>query len=381
MSQSFTLPRKIPAAAAALELVAASPYAASAEQPRLLLATRYGPLGASSRLRLAQYKPYLARAGLATSARAFLSNDYIRALYGHKSRLGSVIRAYLAALSAPRAARTHDLLWIEKEYLPWLPYWLERLAIGNTPFMLDFDDAWSLRYEHAESPLIRLLLGKKFPRLLAKAALTVTANQTLYDWALAQGAKNVLLLPTVVDLDHYPPTPAPAGPFTIGWIGTPLTATYLDTIADVLRQLAAEAPLKLLIIGAPNKTIQGVTCLHQPWSEAAEASLIGRCHAGIMPLPNDEWTRGKSGYKIIQYMAMARPAIGSAIGANRQIILPGQTGYLAETSADWLHALRHLRDNPADRQSMGAAARRRVEDHFSLQVMAPVLVEAIKNIL
>ncbi len=346
----------------------------------ILMATRYGPLGASSRLRLAQYRPYLEQAGIATTWRAFLSDDYVRALYGKTSRAGAILLAYFNALGAGYAARRHDLLWIEKEFLPWLPYWLERRAIGATPYILDFDDAWSLRYEQANSRLIRFLLRQKFPLLVRGAALTITANETLYEWAKQAGAQNLLLLPTVIDLNHYHPVPEPAQKFTIGWVGTPLTASYLDTIADELRLLAAEGPLQLLIIGAPDKRIEGVDCIHEPWSEAAEARLIGQCHAGIMPLPDDDWARGKSGYKLIQYMAMGRPAVASAIGANRQIILQGETGFLAETKEDWLSALRRLRDDAGLRAQMGAAARQRVEQEFCLQVTAPVLIETIRKI-
>jgi glycosyltransferase involved in cell wall biosynthesis len=348
---------------------------------RLLCATRYGALGASSRLRLTQYMPALQRAGFLTHARAFLSDNYVRALYSRRSRLLPTIAAYARAIGGIAAARQHDLLWIEKEYLPWLPYWLERRVIGATRYILDFDDAWSLRYEQSRFWLVRKCLGHKFRNLVRDAALTVTANETLHDWAVAQGARRVLLLPTVVDLNHYATLPPPGGVFTVGWIGTPLTAAYLDVVAAPLRQLAAEAPLRLLIIGAPHKTIPGVECVNVDWSEATEAGMIARCHVGIMPLADDDWSRGKSGYKLIQYMAMGRPAVASAIGANRQIIEQGRSGYLAETSADWITYLRALRDDPAARASFGAAARARVEANFSLQVTAPILINEIRQIL
>jgi glycosyltransferase involved in cell wall biosynthesis len=368
--------------------VSRAPAGSSLVQPhavspkvRLLCATRYGALGASSRLRLAQYLPYLQRAGLQTELRAFLSDRYITALYSGRSRVPASAAAYLRAFGAAGAARRHDMLWIEKEYLPWLPYWLERRAIGETPYILDFDDAWSLRYEKSRFWPVRALLGGKFRKLLRGAALTVTANETLYQWAVSQGAKRVLMLPTVVDLDHYVPVPPPEGVFTIGWIGTPLTAAYLRLVAEPLRQLAAEAPLKVLIIGAPDAVIDGVDCENAPWSLETEAALIGRCHAGIMPLPDDAWANGKSGYKLIQYMAMRRPAVASAIGANNQIVLDGETGLLARTALDWVTSLRALRDDPALRERLGGAARRRVEQSFCLDVTAPELIKQIRLIL
>jgi glycosyltransferase involved in cell wall biosynthesis len=383
MSHSYTIPRKLTPTATVETLTShTSSHAVPAPlAPKLLCATRYGKMGASSRLRLAQYRPWLECAGFRTTFRQFLSDRYIAALYSGKSRLSAILAAYGRALFARRDARSHDLLWIEKEYLPWLPFWLERLATGGRPYILDFDDAWSLRYEKAGFALIRRLLGNKFPKLIRGAALTVTANQTLHAWAVAQGARQVLLLPTVVDLAHYPARPEQPGIFTIGWVGTPLTAVYLAAIAGPLRALAAEAPLKLLIIGAPEARIDGVDCEHAPWDEATEAALIARCHVGIMPLPDDDWARGKSGYKLIQYMAMSRPTVASPVGANADIVIPGETGYLAANDGEWLAALRALRDDPTRRASMGAAARRRVEAEFSLQVTAPKLIEAIRAVI
>ncbi len=380
MSHSYSLQRNLPAAALKPAIGEAPiPALETGKSFRLLCAARYGQLGASSRLRLAQYVPWLEQAGIRTTLRAFLSNNYVRALYEHKSRLPHAAAAYLRAITARHAARAHDLLWIEKEYLPWVPYWLERIAIGGKPYVLDFDDAWSLRYERSSSAVIRAALGKKFQYLLRGAALTITANQTLYDWAARAGARNLLLLPTVIDLDHYPVTPEPAGPFTICWVGTPVTATYLQAIAEPLRILSQESPLRLLIIGAPDATIEGVTCDHADWSEATEAALIGQAHAGIMPLPDDDWARGKSGYKLIQYMAVGRPTIGSPIGVNQTIVEHGHTGFLATSNEEWLTALRALRDNPIMRANMGHAARTRVEHHFALQVTAPILIQALEN--
>ncbi|OYV28743.1 MAG: hypothetical protein B7Z81_15540, partial [Acidocella sp. 20-61-6] len=347
---------------------------------RLLMAARYGQLGASSRLRLIQYRPFLEDAGIATTLRGFLSDGYVRALYGKGSRLPGIAGAYARALSAPLAARRQDILWIEKEFLPWLPYAAERLAIGAKPYILDFDDAWSLRYERSGSRLVRRSLGDKFRHLVRGAALTIVANDTLLAWAQAQGAKATLRLPTVVDLDRYPLSPAPDGVFTLGWIGTPLTAAYLDTIAEPLRILAAEAPLRLLIIGAPDKRIEGVDCVHAEWSEASEAAMIARCHAGIMPLPDDDWAWGKSGYKLIQYMACGIPVVASPVGVNADIVEHGVNGFLVETENEWRSAIEALLSDPELRRRMGGAGRQKVEEKYSLQVWGPKVAGMLREV-
>lgn len=353
---------------------------------KLLMATRYGRLGASSRLRLLQYSGPLAEFGIESTVRPFLSDGYIRALYEGRSRLPAVLAAYARAAGLRGAVRAHDIVWIEKEMLPFLPAPFERAVLGgDKTYILDFDDAWFLRYGGegdgaARNRMVRALLGGKFPTLLRGAALTIVANESLRDWAVGAGARNVLLLPTVIDLDHYPVAPEPEAPFTVGWIGTPVTAPYLARLAEPLRVLAQEAPLELLVIGAPDFAIEGVKCRTVPWHEASEAALIGQCHVGIMPLPDDAWARGKSGYKLIQYMAAGRPAIGSPVGANSTIVEDGVTGFLAQDAEDWADRLRRLRDDGTMRCAMGAAARARVAAHYALQSAAPRLAAAIRAI-
>ncbi len=345
---------------------------------RVLMATRYGRLGASSRLRLLQYAPALAQLGIECTARSFLSDAYVAALYGKGARLPPALAAYGRAFGLARAIRAHELIWIEKELLPFLPAVLERALLGGKKFILDFDDAWFLRYQTGKSLPARWLLGGKFTDLVRRAALTVVANATLQDWARQQGARAVLLLPTVVDLAQYPVLPEPAGPFTVGWIGTPVTAPYLQAIEAPLRELAREQPLELLVIGAPDLHISGVTCRHMPWSEQAEAALLGQCHVGVMPLSDDEWSRGKSGYKLVQYMAAGRATVASPVGANRTIVVDGVTGMLASDAAQWLGALRQLRDDPGLRSRMALAARARVASDYALSGTAPRLAAAMR---
>jgi glycosyltransferase involved in cell wall biosynthesis len=347
---------------------------------RVLMATRYGRLGASSRLRLLQYAPALERFGIECTTRPFLSDAYVEALYGKGSRLTPALAAYGRALGLARAIRAHELIWIEKELLPFLPASLERALLGEKKFILDFDDAWFLRYQTGKSLPARWLLGEKFTDLVRRAALTVVANETLQAWAVGQGAREVLLLPTVVDLAHYPVLPEPAGPFTVGWIGTPVTAPYLQAIEAPLRRLAGEQPLELLIIGAPDLRVPGVICRHLPWSENAEGALLGQCHVGVMPLSDDAWSRGKSGYKLVQYMAAGRATVASPVGANRTIVVDGITGMLASDAEQWFVALRRLRDDQGLRSRMALAARARVAGDYALSGTAPRLAAAMRMV-
>jgi glycosyltransferase involved in cell wall biosynthesis len=105
--------------------------------------------------------------------------------------------------------------------------------------------------------------------------------------------------------------------------------------------------------------------------------LLQDIDIGVMPLPDTPWERGKCGYKLIQYMACGKPVVASPVGVNSEIVRHGESGFLAETDAEWEEALTMLAADPGLRQRMGAAGRRRVEEEYSLQVQAPRLIELI----
>lgn len=345
----------------------------------ILLLSRYGRLGASSRLRHAQYLPWLRAAGLHIETAPLFDDAYLEALYaGRRPSVAGVLAAYVRRLSRLVRLRRFDLLWIEKELLPWLPFAVESLFLGRIPYVADYDDAWFHRYDGHPQPLVRALLGRKIDRLMRNAAVVVAGNEYLADRARAAGARQVAILPTVIDLDRYRPRPrVPDAPFTVVWIGTPLTAAYLPMVAGALATVCRDGRGIVHLIGAGADALPDVPVRVLPWSEDTETGLLQTGDVGIMPLPEAAWERGKCGYKLIQYMALGRPVVASPVGVNRTLVQPGITGFLPESDAEWRAALTALRDRPDLRRSMGAAARRLVERRYSVQVTAPRLVEIL----
>lgn len=344
---------------------------------KLALLPRYGRLGASSRLRMFLYEDALRVAGLAPSSYPMLGDDYLRGLYsGHADRR-SVAAAYLRRLGQLRAARRADLLWIEKEALPWVPAWAEIAALPRgLPIALDYDDAVFHRYDMHRRPVVRHLLGRKLDQLMARSALVTAGNEYLADRARQAGAARVEIVPTVVDLAHYPipARPEASKSAVIGWIGSPSTwAEYMQPMLPLLLQAAETEGARILSVGAGQGAGPHPLLTDHPWSEDSEAAMIGQMDIGIMPLTDTPWSRGKCGYKLIQYMACGLPVIASPIGVNATIVQDGVNGFLAASPTEWQAALRRLIHDPALRQSMGQAGRRRVESQYSLQVWGPRL--------
>jgi glycosyltransferase involved in cell wall biosynthesis len=327
------------------------------------------------------FLPKLADFGIDVQFCPLFDDAYIERLYsGRRVDIVKTAAQYFRRIKLLLTRRDFDLVWIEKEILPWLPQHAEGWLVRGCPVVVDYDDAWSVRYHTHRNPLIRYLIGGKLERIARASVLTIVGNPTIANWARAAGAANVLRIPTVVDLSRYPSIPLPAPPFTIGWIGTPITARYLDIVAEPLRAFAAGRAVRFVTIGArPEFDIPGVEMCYQPWVESEEASMISRFHVGIMPLRDGTFERGKSGYKLIQYMAAGRPAIASPVGINAEIIHSSGAGYLASMSDEWVRAFRRFADDLPHAAELGMRGRQTVEAEYSLELAAPKLANALKE--
>ena len=345
----------------------------------VLLLTRYERLGASSRIRFLQFLPALEREGFTFDVQPLLDNGYVRSLYGGPpAGPVNILRAYARRFRALMRRMRYDVIWLEKEALPWLPTWLEIARLEGIPYVVDYDDAWFHRYENH---WLSSLLGHKIDAVMRVAHTVVAGNDYLARHARQAGARHVEIVPTAIDLDRYRDLPAaPASQaVTVGWIGIPLNAHYLTTIEPALRAVAASAPIKLDVVGAAvPPELAGIPAESFPWSEDSEIARISAFDMGIMPLHDTPWERGKCAYKLLQVMAAGKPVVASAVGANVQVVRHGVNGFLANTADEWADALRMLAADPDLRRRVGAEARRTVEDQYSTALIAPRLA-AILN--
>jgi len=350
---------------------------------KILLLSRYGHLGASSRVRFYQYLPYLTAQGVQVTLANLLKDDYLEDLYrGRRRRLSPIIVAYIRRLGYLLKSNRFDLLWIEYEVFPWLP------ALGETilaslaiPYVVEYDDAVFHRYNMHPRPIIRALLGGKIDAVMRRATLVIVGNDYLGEYARRAGAKRVEHIPSVIDLDRYYSKPKPENPvFTIGWIGSTVTAKYLHLVHPALVEICKDGSARLVLVGSGQLELDGVPAEIHKWYEETEVDEIQSFDIGIMPMPNEAWAQGKCGYKLIQYMACARPVIASPVGVAREIIEDSRNGFLATTTTDWVKALCVLRDNHSLREKMGKAGRIKVERQYSIQVTAPLLASLLMSI-
>jgi glycosyltransferase involved in cell wall biosynthesis len=352
--------------------------------------TQYGVLAASSRTRAFQYLPLLQQRGCHCRVltvlpdRAIGGSQVMVTRHGGR-KLGYYLWAVWRTLScglrlwwlAPR----FDLLFIQKVILPApIRLLLRRRA---KPVLYDFDDAiftTEVQQRHWLAGWKQWRNSRGLPAMLRLAAAAVVEND--YTGSYAARWTAVVLITGPIDTDRYRPAEPRPGrdEIVLGWIGSATTVPYLQLIAAPLRRLCARYPhTRVEIVGAAAAPLPGVPVVTRPWGLASEVEALQGFDIGLMPLPDDPWTRGKGGYKLLQYMAVGLPVVASPVGVNTQIVAAGDSGYLAGTEAEWEEHLERLLLDPARRGRMGRRGRQIVEDRYSLRRSADVLAAAFQR--
>ena len=348
---------------------------------RLLALPRYGRDVASSRYRLYQFLPFLERAGVETLVSPLLPDRYVSLRFRRPWMLsGSALRGALHRTAVLRRAGAFDLVWLEKEAFPFIPSPMERMSFSRVRrYVVDYDDAWFERYQRHPNAAVRALLKRKIGNVIADATSTIVGSHFLMDYA-SHLTEHVEFLPTVVDLSRYPLEDGPAKPrpFTIGWIGSPSSETFLADLRDMLAKFCQEHDSRLIVIGAAVGELWFPGMRAVPWSEATEVGSLTEIDVGIMPLHDTTFAQGKCALKAIQYMACWKPVIASPVGEAREVVRHGESGFLASSSEEWWKALEALLSSASLRKAMGCSGRTRVQERYSLDIAAPRLVSILE---
>ncbi len=330
-----------------------------------------------------QYIPHLEQAGFEVTIANLFEEMYLKEMYLGRRNPLALVKYLLKRLQQLRIEA--DIIWLEKEALPWVPWNAERLVWPRkTPIIVDYDDAIFHRYDKSSKAMVRLALGRKIDRVMAAAHAVFAGNDYLAQRARQSGAQSVQYVPTVVDTGAYQfgQNNRDKSQPKFGWIGTPETwNSFARDYASIFEAVALNENVLCRIIGAEQRPRTEIPFEYLPWSEEMEVSLIRGMDIGLMPLPDTPWTRGKCGYKLIQYMACGLPVVASPVGVNSEIVEHGVNGFLASTDQEWREALSTLLANPELRRRMGAAGRKKVEEHYSLQVWGPRVAELLRSVI
>jgi glycosyltransferase involved in cell wall biosynthesis len=343
--------------------------------------------GAGCRYRIAQYIPHLAGQGIDLEIAPFFDREFFELVYRPGRTARKTILFLRQAMGRLRTVLQHGryhLVVIYREAMPVGPPIVEAmLAAAKVPLVYDFDDAVFLSNTSDANRWIAALKNpQKTGAIIRKCDQVIAGNEFLAAYA-RRFNPSVHVIPTSIDVDLFVPRsdsrPASStAPITIGWIGTPTTASFLTPLAPVLRALAAEQAFEFRVAGSTTAlAFDGVPTRNLQWSLDGEVGLFNQCDIGVYPLPDDDWARGKCGFKAIQFMSCGVPVVASAVGVNREIVQDGVNGFLASTADEWRDKLSALIGDANLRRRIGAAGRRTIQARYSLQVNGPRVAAVI----
>lgn len=332
----------------------------------------------SQRFRVEQYLPLLESEGIGYAMRPFFDKEGWDILYkggAFLKKAVSVVKGFFKRLvtvffEAPK----YKVIFIHREAAPIGPpffeWWLTRVLKKKVVY--DFDDAiWVPAVSGENKSVAWLKAFWKVSYICSRASVVAAGNDYLAAFATSHHAREVKVLPTVVDTrSRYvvpPEARAPAaGELAIGWTGSHSTTRYLDAIVPVIQRLQEEFSFTFIVIADkdPDLPLRHYTFI--PWRAGTEIEDLLRIQIGVMPLTNDPWSEGKCGFKLIQFMALGIPCVASPVGVNKKIIDDGRTGYLADTPEEWYQAIKDLMPEEK-RKDMRPGIISCIEDRYSLQ--------------
>ena len=305
--------------------------------------------------------------------------------------LGNFWMVYNRFFEAFFGGLRYDACFLQRELIPNPNLLVEMFVLSCfNKVIFDFDDSIFLRPSWAKTGnglLADKGMEEKIQYLVSRASQVVVANEFLKSKVEAINPQ-IAVLPTPVDTHYYLPvdrTRRPDRAVIIGWVGTSGNLFYLKEIMGAFERLWGERKdFRLRIVcNLPDQDfgikMDSAFIEFREWKLAQEIKNFDEMDIGIMPLQEDEWTRGKAGFKILQYMASGIPVVASPVGMNLTIVKTGENGFLAQNEEEWIHALNRLIDDRALRSKMGAAGRAHVEKNYSLEVMAGAFIRILSG--
>jgi glycosyltransferase involved in cell wall biosynthesis len=336
------------------------------------------PLGGapSQRFRFEQYFKVLKKHGLTFDYQCFIDGKTWKILYkkGYffQKALGILV-GFLRRIKILFFLNKYDFVFIHREAAPLLPPVFEYLiaCVSRKKIIFDFDDAIWLPNTSEQNRISAFLKFHQKTGLICKWAYKVSAgNDFLCDYARAF-TQNVVLNPTTIDTKLHKtmhPIEQKCTKFiTIGWTGSHSTMKYLDSLVPILQEIETNYAVEFLVISNQNPHLRLLNFKFVQWNKETEIEDLSKIQIGVMPLTDDEWARGKCGFKALQYMSLGIPALASPVGVNTKIIKHGENGFLCGTDEEWKNTLIRLIENENLRTQIGINSIQTIENEYSVK--------------
>lgn len=357
---------------------------------KILFLTQTDQKGASARYRVYQFLDYLEREGIECTVSPAVKESVLNRYNNNNLNIVNKLIYYSSVISKRiveiNCISNFDCVFLQRDILVHIYPFIENLiALRQKNIIFDFDDMLALYPSSSRTGfLFRFFWDRrKIERIINLSKHVIVGNNFLKNY-VNNFTNNVTLIPTSIDTNLYKSAVKPKemkGRIRIGWIGSQGTFSYLENIFPVFIELVKKYEIELIVIGTKGPKVNGLKINYKDWNLDTEVKDITDFNIGIMPLTDDEWSRGKSATKLLQYMAAGIPAVASPVGVNTEIINDGINGFLADTKESWIKKISLLIENKQLCSEMVNNARNNVERFYSVQANAQKLIKVIKKVV
>jgi glycosyltransferase involved in cell wall biosynthesis len=330
---------------------------------------------------------YFRKKGFEVKFSYLLSPDQDKIYYsaGKWPQKASIVLAAAARRLKESQQTASDIVYVQREGFMLGTSWFEKQMARRSALVFDFDDAiWLADVSSQNRGFGWLKSGKKTSRIIKASHAVIAGNDYLADYA-RQFNTQVTVIPTTIDTEYHKPLlkKREDDAVCIGWTGSLTTVQYFEKFTPVLERLKKTfgKRIKFKLIGEAGYRSPALGLQGDPWRLETEIEDLNAIDVGIMPLPDDQWTRGKCGFKGLQYMGCGIPAVMSPVGVNTEIIQDGINGFLANTPEDWYEKLSELIESEELRNRLGNAGRKTVIERYSVLSQRDRYLQVLRDAL
>jgi glycosyltransferase involved in cell wall biosynthesis len=327
----------------------------------------------SQRFRFEQYLFFLKEKGILYEIHPFIDLHTWILLYskgGYLKKIMGLSRGFLRRILLLRKIKKFNWVFIHREASPIGPPIFEWIIakVFRKRIIFDFDDAIWLPNTTAENKAVSILKFHKKTALICKWSNKVSAGNDYLAGYARRYNQNVVVNPSTIDTvyTHNRLKEQYTDETIIGWTGSHSTLKYLEVIIPVLKKLENVYHFTFLVIADKDPMLPLKSFRFKKWDKQSEIEDLLQINIGIMPLFDDMWSKGKCGFKALQYMSLGIPVVASPVGVNKKIIAHERSGFLCSTESDWHDKLRLLMKDPDLRFLMGKNGRVKVEQYYSV---------------
>jgi glycosyltransferase involved in cell wall biosynthesis len=360
--------------------------------PKILFVASHRPnRSPAQRFRFEQYLGFLKKNGFDYHFSYLITEEDDKIFYtpgNLHNKLLIFLKSAWRRLQDAMNAGQYDIIFVQREaFMTGSIFFEKKFARSHAKLVFDFDDAiWNHDVSDANRKFGWLKDPGKTSRIIALSDLVIAGNQYLADYALRFNNK-VVIVPTTIDTEEYRPEPSlkpsSKNKIVIGWSGSITTIRHFEIAVPFLRKLKEKYGdiLDFKVIGDGNYRNEELNITGLPWKKEDELKELSSFDIGIMPIPDDDWSKGKCGLKGLQYMALEIATVMSPVGVNSSIIRDGVNGFLASGVDEWVEKVSLLIEDSVLRSRLGKAARKTVEDYYSVKSQQHVYLEVFNNLI